>query len=475
MTDRHRYYRVPWLLLAVACGQDAVPPDVPIVPPVPVATTAAVLSGDNQHADPADLLEEPVVFTVLDGAGHPMPNVPVNFSTPVGGGSVPQSSATTDVDGVVETPWTMGDLGGVQSLQLLVGDKVLATATASTCDPSDCFPPTSLSGGLGAANLLTVATYDASGQAVHPDIVRGHGAATGFWLALTPYPNGNSTYENPSIFRSKNATDWSVPKGVANPLAQPPVGGYLSDPDLVIDADQSLWMYYREVVGNTNVISVMRSTDGTQWSSPNNVIAVPAHELVSPAVVRRGMGAAWQMWSVNSGPEGCSAPVTTVERRTSSDGITWSEPAAVNLTQPGQNIWHIDVQWVPARAEYWAIYNTFAVGSNCSTDALWIARSADGVSWTTYPSPIARAGVISAFSQIVYRASFLMNPRATEVSLWMSGASYANNVYSWNTAKATVMVADLLAIAATPSANVARPRSSLHLPPPERDVGPGAT
>jgi hypothetical protein len=308
---------------------------------------------------------------------------------------------------------------------------------------------------------------------VHPDIVRGHGAATGFWLALTPYPNGNSAFENPSIFASKDANSWSVPTGVENPLVQPPAGGYLSDPDLVTNADQSLSMYYREVVGNTNIVAMIHSADGMHWSDPANLIEVPSHELVSPSVVRRGMGAAWQMWSVNSGYLGCGAPVTTVERRTSPDGIAWGTPSPVNLNQAGENIWHIDVQWVPARAEYWAIYNTFAIGSNCSTDALWIARSPDGVNWTTYPSPIARAGVISAFSQIIYRSTFLMNPMATQISLWMSGAAYVNSTYAWNTAKVSVRVADLLAIASAPAAHLAVPRNSRRLPPPEPDVGPG--
>jgi hypothetical protein len=440
---------------------------------VPVATTASVVSGDNQEADPADQLEMPVVFIVLDASGHRMPDILVEFSTPVGGGFVPLASATTDANGEVSTGWTMGSLGGQQSLQLLVGGKLLASATATTCDPEQCFPAVSLSGGLGAANLLTVATYDASGQVVHPDIVRGHGAATGFWLALTPYPNGNSGFENPSIFSSKDAANWSVPAGVVNPLVQPPAGGYLSDPDLVTNADQSLSMYYREVIGNTNIVAMIRSADGVHWSDPANLIEVASHELVSPSVVRRGMGAAWQMWSINSGYLGCSAPATTVERRTSPDGMAWGGPAPVNLDQPGENIWHIDVQWVPARAEYWAIYNTFAIGSNCSTDALWIARSPDGVNWTTYPSPIARAGVISAFSQIIYRSTFLMNPMATQISLWMSGAAYENSTYAWNTAKVTVRVADLLAIASAPSAHLAVPRNSRRLPPPERDVGPG--
>ena len=160
-----------------------------------------------------------------------------------------------------------------------------------------------------------------------------------------------------------------------------------------------------------------------------------------------------------------------VERRTSGDGLAWSPPATVSLVQPGQNIWHIDVQWVPARSEYWAIYNTYPTGTICTTDALWLARSSDGVNWTVYPSPIARAGVISPFSDIIYRATFMTNPAATQVSLWMSGAAFGAGTYTWQTARVSVLTSELLAIASAPSANVTVPRFR-HLPPPEPDVGP---
>lgn len=466
---RHRFQSVTWLALAAACSQDAAPPTVPSPTGAGIPAAAAVASGDNQQADPTDQLDDPVVFRVTDKLGNPVAGAVVEFATPIGGGSVPYTTATTDSLGTVATNWTMGPFAGVQSLQLVVKGAVLGTATATTCDPATCFPPVSLAGTMSAATLLSIATYDASGQAVHPDVVRSHGASTGFWLALTPYPGGNSSYENPSIFRSRDATNWSIPKGVKNPLTLPPSGSYLSDPDLVVNADQSLWMYYRAVIGGSNVIDVMRSGDGHTWSAPVTVVTVPSHTLVSPAVVRRGT--AWQMWSVNAGSPGCSAASTTIERRTSGDGLTWSSPTTVALVQPGQNIWHIDVQWVPARAEYWAVYNTYPAGRTCTTDALWLARSSDGVHWTTYPSPIARAGVISQFSDIIYRSTFMVSPAATKVSLWMSGASYVNGTYAWGTARVSILVSDLIAIASAPAANVLVPRFR-QLPPPEPDVGP---
>ncbi|MGH7523617.1 MAG: hypothetical protein ACREK8_04860 [Gemmatimonadales bacterium] len=471
MNPSQRCVAATWLLFALACQ-----PDGPSIAPPPPANRAAaritITAGDGQQADPLDDLPDPVTFVVVDSSAQPVAGVRVQFTTPLGGGTVDSAFQLTDSAGTVQVVWTMGPAGGQQTLQATVSSRVSATANATTCDPSDCYPKEILSNTLAGAGLLTLDTYEGSGQAVHPSIVRAHGRATGFWLAITPYPGGNSSYENPSIFRSMDASTWLAPTGVDNPIVHPDPTGYLSDPSIVVGSDQRLWMYYRDVVDNQNVILVTRSRNGRSWDAPMTVVTRPSHEVVSPSVVRVAPHAAWQMWSVNSGPIGCSAAVTTVERRTSPDGLNWDDPLTVDLVQPGQSIWHIDVQWIPARQEYWALYNTYPLGASCATNALYLARSPDGVRWTVYPSPIARAGLIDAFAQIVYKSTFMVDPKATKVTLWLSGASYKFNVgYDWRTAAVAISVNDLLDIAAAPSTGLQLPPFRRDLPPPEPDVG----
>jgi len=456
--------------LCAACHADATTPTTPVVH-VPVAASVVVLSGNDQTADPEDVLPDTVRFKVLDADGHIMPGTALSLSVPIGGGKVPALTITTDSTGVARTIWTMGASGGVQQLEARVNDALMATVTAHTCDPQECFPLEHLSSTLSNATLVTLSTYDSSGQAVHPDIVRGHGAATGFWLAITPYPGGNAAFENPSIFFSSDASTWKVPAGATNPIVKAAVPEYLSDPDLVAAGDQSVWMYYRSVANSQNVIKVTRSIDGVHWDSARDVIVVPSHQLVSPSVVRAAPQAKWQMWSVNAGPQGCSAPLTTIERRTSTDGLKWSAPLPINIDQPGQTIWHIDVQWIAARNEYWALYNTYPSGTSCATNALFIARSPDGVNWTTYPSPIARLGVVSAFRHLLYRSTFMTNPKATTVKLWLSGAEMVNNAYSWKTATVSTTVDGLFAIASAPATLLRTAPYLGKLPPPEPDEG----
>jgi hypothetical protein len=139
------------------------------------------------------------------------------------------------------------------------------------------------------------------------------------------------------------------------------------------------------------------------------------------------------MWAVNAGLDGCRAETTTVELRRSRDGLAWGNPIPVSLTQPGFSVWHIDVQWIPAFREYWAIYNV-KIGGNCATTALYLATSKDGVTWQTYPSPVIAAGAIPAFSHIVYRSTFAYDPVKDNVRLWYSGAAYIGTGYVWKIA-----------------------------------------
>src|SRR5690242_4688013 len=95
--------------------------------------------------------------------------------------------------------------------------------------------------------------------------------------------------------------------------------------------------------------------------------------------MRRAAGD-WWMFAVNSGSAGCGAASTTVEVRRSADGLVWGPPKRVALEQPDLWPWHIDVQWIPSRQAFWALYNAKTAGA-CTTPAVYLAESADGITW----------------------------------------------------------------------------------------------
>jgi hypothetical protein len=326
----------------------------------------------------------------------------------------------------------------------------VATACSDAAAPNSPPPPPPPPPPPGPIQLLTLATFDGSGQVVHPDA-----AVTPFgWgsseieLFATPYPGSNARFENPSLYSEHSALEWVVPPGVINPIARSS-DGYLSDPDEVFNPETSeLWLYYRSVT-TENQILLVRGRSPTEWSQPTMVVRGSNHTVISPTVARRNQGD-WMMWSVNSGDAGCSSRSTTVEFRTSSDGIAWSDPTTTDLMEDGEFAWHIDVQWIPSRSEFWAIYNSKAPGS-CTTPALRFATSVDGIHWQIHPGPVLWAGVIPEFSDIVYRASLLYDAAADRVTLWYSGASFDGTRYVWRIATESMGLVAFLDRVATPS------------------------
>jgi hypothetical protein len=282
-------------------------------------------------------------------------------------------------------------------------------------------------------HLLTLETFDGSGQAVHPDpaITPASWGGSTSQLMVTPYPNGDASKENPSLFEGRSPREWFIPDGVMNPIARPATG-YLSDPDELYNPDAGeLWLYYRGVTTRNEVL-LIRAGSPAQWSAPALVVSAPNHSIVSPTVVRRGT-ADWMMWSVNSGAGGCTSASTTVELRRSSDGVNWSPAMATDLAEADNFPWHIDVEWIPSRGEFWSVYNVKVAGS-CTTAALHFATSVDGVHWVAASSSVLARGRIPAFEDIVYRGAVSYDADADVVTLLYSGARFHDNRYTWRVA-----------------------------------------
>ena len=251
-------------LILAACGDASGPASNP--------ARLRVVQGDGQTAPGGEPLLQPVVFGVTDGADRPVEGVAITFAVVAGGGSVPAAAGVTGPDGSATTGWTLGQAEEPQVLEARAAGvaAVRATAVVGQCAPAVC-PST---GGpiLDAFELLTLGTYDHSGQVVHPDVAPlARIGGYPFWLGVTPYPNGNANFENPSMFQSANGRFWQVPAGLSNPVVRP-ASGYLSDPDVLFETgDGRLWLYYRQVTGGANEILLTRSADGLHWDAAEEV------------------------------------------------------------------------------------------------------------------------------------------------------------------------------------------------------------
>jgi hypothetical protein len=405
-------------------------------PPSPALVEAT--SGAGQTAPVRSLLPEPLGAPVVDAGGTPVPGVRVNWAA-AGDGKVEPAASTTDVEGRARARWVLGGTAGPSQASASVPQLAPATFTA-TAELPDEFP-------LDEIRLLELPTYEGSGQVVHPDYVHSPAGVFGsaHHLAITPYPFGDAKWENPSHFIGGGFDEWELEAGAPNPVVRP-AAGYHSDPDMVfVPETAELWLYYRQVTGD-NFVLLTRSRDGLTWGPPVEVVRRPPHEVVSQTVVRRGPGD-WYMWAVNAGETGCAAPSTVVELRRSADGIHWSPAAPVDLRQDLLYAWHIDVEWIPSRNEFWALYNVKTNGG-CATPALFLATSPDGVHWNVL-GPVLKKGRIPAFADIVYRASLNYDPETDRITFWYSGARYGGDgKYVWSAAVERRRRADVFDVSA---------------------------
>lgn len=315
-------------------------------------------------------------------------------------------------------------------------------------------PPVPVCTGLDVVCNVPLPTYDGSGQLVHPDVAVFPNGFAGhvFWLAATPYPNGNANLENPSLF-TDDARRWMVPPNVTNPLvAPPPSPAHNSDPDLVFDPlTNRLRLYYRLTMNNVDAILMRSTADGAHWSDPVTVASAQGIAIVSPAVVRMPDDR-FVMWSVNAVEGGCLARSTVLERRTSLDGVHWTDPSPVHIAQHGYVLWHLDVQYIPSKKEYWALIAAYPVAAGCAADDLFFARSQDGVTWQTYPTPLVSHLDYPAYANAVYRSTFNYDADNDAVRLWLSGAALEQGSWVWTMATSRWRFPDLLAHVSAPPA-----------------------
>lgn len=422
-----------WLLvlpIALACSTSPTETAPPPLPPVRLE----VLAGAAQSGEAGDSLSFPIDVRLTDQAGTPLLGERVVWS---GTNGVPDADTTrTDAAGRTSVHFILGENPGIARLvaRLVTRADSVALEFGVRPDTSN-FPTIS----FDPFTPLDLRTYDGSNETVHPDFVA---TPTTQFLVITPYPGGNRNFENPSFYSGAGAWRWRAPTGLRNPVVPPPASGYLSDPDAVYDpTSNQIFLYYRQVE-QSNDIYLTRSTLGVKWSTPVLAASAPRDQLVSPTVVRRS-ATDWLMWAVDAGSYGCSATSTRLVLRHSKDGVAWGPAEAVTLSADAPMPWHIDVQWIPSKSEYWALYSAKPSGS-CGAPAMMFARSPDGVRWAVRASPIVMRGMHRNIADIVYRATFSYEPRTDELRMWISGASGSSGAYTWKTVFERIKAATVL-------------------------------
>lgn len=289
---------------------------------------------------------------------------------------------------------------------------------------------------------LNIPTYDGSGQAINPSIYYNASGLWGFkyWMLYTPLPNGNYSYENPSLVASNDGITWTTPKWISNPIDLYPGNGRLNnDPDMVYNAAanrlECYWLNSSSSGGNDNYI-LLRYVNQTEVSNristigggntlgydPTGAYTINGWGMSSPQnpVFILDNGTYWA-YTVESG----SKPVTIVLYK-STDGLNFTFVQRMNVTAiPGQNIWHMDAEKTVHGVNFLFCENNIL---NSLNHTLYFGQSTSYTgNITVQTTPLLAPGVSGSWDDTkIYRSCSVTDPNGQRMNIWYSGRNSTN-------------------------------------------------
>ena len=229
---------------------------------------------------------------------------------------------------------------------------------------------------LSSVELFIETYFDGGNQPVHVKVIELDTPLNGYkyWMAYTPYPYAADGAENPSVACSKDLIKWETPEGLTNPIDTPNTqehDRYHSDTHILFNKDTAkLEVWYRTVNGNGVRIYRKTSSDGITWSNRELLKDYPTEKIINagcvcPVVIyENGKYNIW-IYDINN-TEGLGTVVIKYE---TSDATNWGTPRKCNgITR----VWHFDI--VKHNGEY-IFY------SDIRSKSQYLFTSADGLEW----------------------------------------------------------------------------------------------
>jgi hypothetical protein len=246
-------------------------------------------------------------------------------------------------------------------------------------------------------SFTTGLAIDPTDQSVHPYALRvpadswmasdGIGGTVTHIMADTPYPAGDDDYEATSLMYSTDGgATWAEWPGVTNPMEPSPAGaGIVYDPCMIITDDGALRVYYN-YDSDGLVYRELTGTDLSNVTVGNRVVCTVAGSiasLVGISIVRRG--GTWYLFGTTSS----GANVGAWQRRTSTDGESWSDAEIVIPTWKlaSRRWWHGAVTGPYRGGWYYLVASEFSLtdGPGTGANPLRLFRSRDLDTWQMSP------------------------------------------------------------------------------------------
>lgn len=220
-------------------------------------------------------------------------------------------------------------------------------------------------------------------DAYHPKVIHFSTKWNGYyyWMVFTPYPSGDQAKENPHLLVSNDMITWVEPNGYKNPLEPQPAGvpdkQYNSDTHIVYNSNLNrIEVFWRFVDDTAGTVTVYRKTseDGINWSQKEVVFhnVRKKQDYLSPAIIFEDNK--YKMWFVGNGYK--------ILYTESDSGTSWEPLREIYIPfESKMNPWHLDV--IHTDKGYEMVLVAFSNGQDRNTMSLFYTLSSDNISYST--------------------------------------------------------------------------------------------
>lgn len=243
-------------------------------------------------------------------------------------------------------------------------------------------------------------------------------------MAMTPYPDSNDNFENPSILVSENGYDFYEENDGINPLVQTPEIDHNDDPDIFFErkTNEFYLLYLETLRPEAQNLNILKSKDGLNWNKSTQIhydLLAGDDFIVSPSMIRKAD--INYLFFVNTYKEGYP-----IQYYKTTQGTDWNKDSAESISVNFPDTftpWHIDI--FSSDDQYYMLINGF-YNSIERNHHLYIAKSSDLLNWEVRLEPIIISSPNFYNSKMIYRSSGVV-----EKDLLVVWFSFQTNNNKW--------------------------------------------
>lgn len=270
-------------------------------------------------------------------------------------------------------------------------------------------------------------------EVVHPSILEiQKNSKSSFIMALTPWPNMDARWENPSIVISDNGIQWH--EGIVkNPLFPPPknavsaAGPHNCDPNIIWNSEsKKAFLYFINWGDRYKHLRLLTSADFTNWKDlglTNIEVILKDNQIrVSPSIVYLNEEKKFVAFLVRADLN--MKEPSFIEVFTSNNGLFWNKTGEThNVFSVYNNTkflpWHLSIRKVENK--YWMMAAMNYGKLSYPPIHVFFFLSDDGFGWTGSEHPVLTTSSAGFDSEKLYHADFTVVDG--KIKLWYSAMS----------------------------------------------------